>query len=263
MKFSNLFRSRRNIFFTVIIILAFLLAGGLWQYKNIVEERQLQAKLDEEMKQYYKETNTDTGMQIIDEKTEEESSDQIKEVTNTNGSKTVSSVSQKNPTDIKQQSGKDTKDQSISAIKMQESKLETMVIPVFGTVSKDFADKELIYSATLDEWTTHMGIDIKTEEGSPVRAAMDGVVYEVKDDPQLGLTIVIDHGNNVYTKYGNLSTLDMVTKGKNVKKGDVISGVGKTALYEIVEDPHLHFEVIKDGKNIDPRAYLPKQSMKR
>jgi murein DD-endopeptidase MepM/ murein hydrolase activator NlpD len=74
---------------------------------------------------------------------------------------------------------------------------------------------------------------------------------------------VINHGQKVYTRYSNLSTLDLVAIDQNIKKGDVISGVGKTALYEIADDPHLHFEVIKEGKNIDPKKYLPKQSLKK
>ena len=121
----------------------------------------------------------------------------------------------------------------------------------------------LVYSKTLDQWSKHTGIDIKAEEGSPVRAAMDGVVDQVVNDPQLGLTIVLDHGGEVYTKYSNLSTLDLVSINQSVKKGDVISGVGKTALYEIADDPHLHFEVIKQGKSVDPKKYLPKQALKK
>ena len=261
MKFNKLFDSKRNIYFTIAIFVVLLLAGGLWQYKNIVEEQKLQAKLNEEMKQFYKEADSATGIQIIEDKSDSSNSDQVKEVANTGGSKLANAKAIKSPSKASTKAG--AINQAISAIKMQDPKLETMVIPVFGTVSKDFSDTVLIYSQTLEQWATHQGLDIRTEEGSPVRAAMDGNISELGNDPQLGLTIIIDHGNGIFTKYCNLSTLDLVTKGQNVKKGDVISGVGKTALYEVVEDPHLHFEVIKNNKNIDPRAYLPKQSTKR
>ena len=163
---------------------------------------------------------------------------------------------------------KDTKEpvkesKPISAIKMEEPTMETMVVPVFGTMYTEFSEDVLVYSKTLDQWSTHAGIDIKAEEGSPVRAAMDGVVDQVVNDPQLGLTIVLYHGGEVYTKYSNLSTLDLVSINQSVKKGDVISGVGKTALYEIADDPHLHFEVIKQGKSVDPQKYLPKQALQK
>ena len=158
-----------------------------------------------------------------------------------------------------------TKDNTVAipAIKMEEPKMETMLTPVFGTICLDFSGEELVYSKTLDLWTTHQGLDIKTEEGSQVRAAMDGTISEIVNDSQWGMTIIIDHGSGIATKYSNLSTLDMVIIGQKVKKGDVISGVGKTALWEISEEPHLHFEVLKDGKNLDPKIYLPKKSLNR
>ncbi|OGO79583.1 MAG: hypothetical protein A2Y23_09470 [Clostridiales bacterium GWB2_37_7] len=134
-----------------------------------------------------------------------------------------------------------------------------MILPVFGNISNDFSDTELTYSKTIDSWITHPGLDLKAEEGSPVRAALDGTVSETTNDAQWGLTIVLDHGDGVFTRYSNLSTLDLVTKGQKVKKGDVISGVGKTALSEIAEEPHLHFELIRDKQNIDPKNYLPKK----
>jgi murein DD-endopeptidase MepM/ murein hydrolase activator NlpD len=158
---------------------------------------------------------------------------------------------------------KPKKDTSVPAFKIETPKLETMIIPVFGTICTDFSDDKLVYSKTLEQWTTHIGLDIKAEEGSPIRAAMDGTISEVKNDPQWGMTIVINHGGNVFTKYCNLSTLDMVKIGNKVKKGDIISGLGKTALYEASDVPHLHFEIVKNEKNIDPKTYLPKQSIKR
>ena len=49
----------------------------------------------------------------------------------------------------------------------------------------------------------------------------------------------------------------LVEKGDNIAKGQVIGAVGKSAPYEVEDPPHLHFEVIKDGTNIDPMQYLP------
>jgi murein DD-endopeptidase MepM/ murein hydrolase activator NlpD len=133
-----------------------------------------------------------------------------------------------------------------------------MILPVFGNIAITFSDTELTYSKTIDSWVTHPGLDLKAEEGSPVRAALDGVVSETTNDAQWGLTIVLDHGDGVQTRYSNLSTLDLISKGQKVKKGDVISGVGKTALCEIAEEPHLHFELVRDNQNINPKNYLPK-----
>lgn len=265
MKLNQLFRNRRNIYFTVLIILALLLAGGLWQYRMLNLENQARLQIESQMQDNIAE---DTGIQIIPEKNSESSPDdtQISEVANTNGNQTLKNAiqqkEQKKPTNDAAKKAT-TPEKAIPAIKVQENKLETMAVPVFGTISMDFSDKSLVYSKTLELWATHMGLDIKAEEGSPVRAAMDGTIVQLTEDPCYGLVIVIDHGDGIKSKYSSLSTLDLVTLNQKVKKGDVISGVGKTALYEIADEPHLHFEVLKGNKNLDPKMYLPKQSLKR
>ncbi|HHW03955.1 MAG TPA: M23 family metallopeptidase [Thermoanaerobacterales bacterium] len=146
----------------------------------------------------------------------------------------------------------------IAAVVSQPS-LATMAMPAVGKVIADYAVDKLIYSKTLEQWNSHGGIDIAAEEGTPVKAAMDGTVAEVrKSDPRLGVVVIIDHGGDVRTLYANLSSDKLVQKGKYVKKGQIIGAVGRTAPYEIEDPPHLHFEVLKGGENIDPQQYLPK-----
>lgn len=272
MKFIGQF-GKRYIYFVVFLAVMLLIAGGVWQYRNYMEEKRAQLEFEKNLEEYYgeePEINDDTAVQIVEEKNDGESvspvdtADNITEVARTDdGLAAAKAKDDKKVSAGPEGSSAGKEDKSISAIKMQEPNMETMVVPVFGTVYTEFADNSLVYSKTLEQWATHLGLDIKADEGSPVRAAMDGVVEELTTDPELGLTIIINHGGKVYTKYSNLSTLDLVSVGQKVKKGDVISGIGKTALYEISDDPHLHFEVMKDGKSVDPKKYLPKQSLKR
>jgi murein DD-endopeptidase MepM/ murein hydrolase activator NlpD len=133
-----------------------------------------------------------------------------------------------------------------------------LIYPVFGKTVLDYAKTELVYSNTLEEWTTHSGLDIASQRGTPVKAAAAGTVTSIKHDPRYGITITIDHGSGLRTVYSNLSSDNMVSSGAKVKQNQIISGVGDTASYEIKEDSHLHFEVIKDGENVDPSSYLPK-----
>lgn len=130
--------------------------------------------------------------------------------------------------------------------------------PVFGQVTYDFSKDKLAYSKTLDQWMTHEGIDISSDRGSQVKAVADGVVSDIKNDPRLGVVVVIDHQNGYKTVYGNLAADDMVTVNLKVKKGEVIGSIGNSALYEVAEAPHLHFEVIKNNVSVDPKQYLPK-----
>jgi len=91
-----------------------------------------------------------------------------------------------------------------------------------------------------------------------VLAVADGTITKVYNDDKLGLSIEISHGNGLVTKYSNLSTTKMVGEGDVVKMGSVISGVGNSGLFESLESPHLHFEVLKDGISIDPSQYVKK-----
>lgn len=124
--------------------------------------------------------------------------------------------------------------------------------PISGDIILEFAKDKLVYSETLKEWITHDGIDIKGEAASPVKAADDGIIESVKMDPRYGNTIIINHNDLYKTVYSNLSTLELVYVGKQVKKGDIISGVGEGFGFESEEGPHVHFEIIKDGECKNP-----------
>ena len=132
--------------------------------------------------------------------------------------------------------------------------VKTIVLPIDGPIITEYTSNSLIYSETLDSWVGHGAVDIEASENTIVKAAADGVVKEVYEDELWGIVIVIDHGNDLQTKYSGLGTKEMVKVGLNVKKGDHISKVGNTAKIEMLMKPHLHFEVIKNGKLVDPRS---------
>lgn len=132
--------------------------------------------------------------------------------------------------------------------------INVAILPLEGEIITEYTQDTLIYSETLEAWVGHGAIDIKGKEGSPVQAAMKGIIKQVYKDDLWGIVIVIDHGNGLESKYSNLGTMEMVREGLKVEKGDHISVIGKTAKIEMHMEPHLHFEVIKNGKNIDPRS---------
>lgn len=109
----------------------------------------------------------------------------------------------------------------------------------------------------------HKGIDLRAAYGSPIYAAKDGKVTASKTPWGL---ISIDHGDGTQTRYLHLSKR-VATAGQTVKAGDLLGyaggtdGGGNTHSY----DPHLHFEVIKNGKHVDPllELGLPLSSIKR
>lgn len=130
------------------------------------------------------------------------------------------------------------------------------LMPVEGDVIKEYAKDKLVYSDTLKEWVTHAGIDIKADKTTIVKASEEGKIKSIKNDPRYGLTVVIEHNNGYSTVYSNLLTAEFVTAGENVKKGQTIGTVGNTATFEISDESHLHFEILKDNVQIDPNMYI-------
>lgn len=153
---------------------------------------------------------------------------------------------------------KETEETSMEGVKGEIGNFQVMTMPVLGKIGLPFADDRLVYHKTLDQWSTHKGLDIHAEVGAPVRAALAGEVIEVINDTVMGITITIEHDENLLTRYSNLSTDAMVKVGDKITKGQIISGVGKTASVKSLEGPLLHFQVIYDGKAVDPQLYLSK-----
>lgn len=132
----------------------------------------------------------------------------------------------------------------------------TFTAPVKGQVLREFATDSLVYSNTLEEWITHNGIDIKADKTSVVTASASGTVYAIKNDPRYGLTVIIDHDNGYRTIYSNLLTAEFVVEGEEVKQGQSIGTVGNSATFEVSDDYHLHFELLKDNEYLDPTIYI-------
>lgn len=139
---------------------------------------------------------------------------------------------------------------------VEKTKDPTFLNPVDGEKIKDYSSDNLVYSATLDEWTTHLGIDYKSEKTDIVKASADGKIKSIKNDPRYGLTVVIEHANGFESVYSNLLTAEFITVGEEVKQGQTIATVGNTARFEIADETHLHFEIKQNGENVDPNIYL-------
>ena len=151
----------------------------------------------------------------------------------------------------------DSKTEETEENKTEEKTVElNFEKPVEGDIVRDFAVDSLIYSETLQEWTTHTGIDIKADKTTVVKAAEAGTVKSIKNDPRYGLTVIIEHANGFQTVYSNLLTSEFVVEGEKVEKGQSLGTVGNTAAFEIADEPHLHFEILKDSVQVDPNIYL-------
>lgn len=138
----------------------------------------------------------------------------------------------------------------------KNSAYNVYVRPVNGEILCEFSNGELVKSRTLNVWKTHDGVDIAGKMGEKVKSMTSGTVTQVYNDPMLGATVEIDHGNGLIGFYSNLSEDVAVTKGQTVSAGTVIGSIGDTAEGEIDEETHLHFALKKNGEWIDPIALI-------
>lgn len=139
-----------------------------------------------------------------------------------------------------------------------EEPMPVFVMPVEGEIMREYAKENLLYSQTLDEWVTHLGIDIKADKTAVVKASAAGTVTAIKNDPRYGLTVVIEHTKGFKTVYSNLLTAEYVTIGQTVESGQTLGTVGNTATFEILDEYHLHFEMLENEENVNPNLYLNK-----
>lgn len=98
----------------------------------------------------------------------------------------------------------------------------------------------------------HRGIDISNHNGTPIIATADGKVKIATTDSDLGKYITIDHGYGFQTRFGHLSKIS-VKRGQKVKRGDIIGLMGSTGYST---GPHLHYEVIRNGKFLNSRKFI-------
>ncbi len=141
-----------------------------------------------------------------------------------------------------------------------EKKL-VFVSPTVGTVAKSHSSTVPVFSDTLDEWRIHTGVDISTEDAALVYAAEDGEVVAFYKHPMLGYTIEIKHNDSHKSVYSNLDSESVSLKvGNTVKSGDAIGKVGDSAVIEIADEPHLHFELFVNNVSVNPLDYFTEES---
>ena len=145
-----------------------------------------------------------------------------------------------------------------SAVSGETTVTKAMLSPVNGAaVLKGYASDSLVYSNTLKHWATHTAMDFTVEEGTTVIAVLDGTVSAVENDALMGLTVKVSHDNGLETVYSCLEAVpDGIKEGASVLRGQAIGNVGNSGASESADGAHLHFEVLKDGKSVNPQSYL-------
>ncbi len=133
------------------------------------------------------------------------------------------------------------------------------VYPVSGgSIQKAYSIDKLVFSQSMNDWRTHGGVDLKGEIGTDVLSYADGTISKIYTDVLMGQTVEIEHSDGLISVYRNLdeTLYDNIKEGQFLFAGEKIGRIGATAGAEVADGPHLHFEIIKQGKNVDPAGYL-------
>jgi murein DD-endopeptidase MepM/ murein hydrolase activator NlpD len=124
------------------------------------------------------------------------------------------------------------------------------IMPTEGFLSSNFTN--IRYHPILHENRPHDGLDITAPYGTPVVAPSAGRITRVGWENGYGLTVEITHGYGIVTRYAHMSRT-AVAIGQSVRRGDRLGFVGSTGLST---GPHLHYEVIVEGRPTDPLRFI-------
>ena len=136
-----------------------------------------------------------------------------------------------------------------------DGEAEGMVMPLANvSVSNDYG---FWYNQTLNCYYEHQGMDFVAEVGTEVLAVESGVIESIyKEDILCGTEIVVNHGNGLKSVYRFVEEAAGLKVGDSVSKGQMIAKVAEANGEEYKDGAHLHFELKKNGVNIDPATQL-------
>ena len=137
------------------------------------------------------------------------------------------------------------------------------VLPVSGAMLKGHDLTLQVFSDTMQDYRIHNGIDIAAAVGSPVYAAADGIVSAIWEDVSYGTCISVAHSGECITYYKNLNPIlaQGIAVGAQVEQGQLIAAVGESAMVEIADEAHLHFELSIEAEFVDPTEYFDSASV--
>ncbi len=143
-------------------------------------------------------------------------------------------------------------DQAVSTLETHRdrTKRTPSIWPTEGWLTSSFSSSRV--HPIFHDARPHEGIDVSAPHGTPILSPADGRVVDVRTKTGYGKTVTIDHGYGVATFYAHASKV-LVRVGQRVSRNDKIAEVGSTG---IATGPHLHYEVIVNGRPVDPREFI-------
>ena len=254
---------RQNLYVTVTVILmmvavivaiAVSLAKTSREIENMKykeETTSLSGKADESRKEKYStDTESENSVQTEDVF--------LKENEDKNTESATESDAEKEPS--RSDVTTDTKKESVETEAKADNTSEKLqfTVPVKGEILKGVSFDVPVFSRTMEDYRTHTGVDIYCEAGTDVASVAAGTIKEIWEDPMMGTCISIEHPGGMMSVYKNLCSdiPEKTSAGKQVNCGEIFATSGDTALLEVAEESHLHYELYLNGEAVDPCQYI-------
>ena len=185
-------------------------------------------------------------------KTEENNTLSIEEKTS---SETSTKEAAEIVSDVPYPESAEEKSELSSPVKNNEEISSYFILPVGGSILKNYDSENLQYSETYKDWRLHLAVDIAAPKGTAVFSAADGIVIDIYEDSLLGTVAKIDHGGGLIGYYCGLNSSPSIKKDQSIEVGYQI-GVIDEIPSECVEENHLHFIMEKDGSPVSPLDFM-------
>lgn len=134
----------------------------------------------------------------------------------------------------------------------EESTLEW---PASGAVLIGYSMDQTVYFSTLEQYKYNPALIIGGEVGEYIGASAPGIVTNIEQNAQTGLTVTLDMGNGYSAVYGQLKEIPLEV-GDYVNTGEIVGYLSEPTKYYSVEGPNLYFEILKDGEPVNPLDFM-------
>lgn len=127
--------------------------------------------------------------------------------------------------------------------------------PASGAILINYSMEQTVYFSTLEQYKYNPALIIGGTVGENIGASAPGIVTNVEQNAQTGLTVTLDMGNGYSAVYGQLKEVP-VQIGDYVEKGQIVGYLSEPTKYFSMEGPNLYFEVLKDEVPVNPLDFM-------
>lgn len=133
------------------------------------------------------------------------------------------------------------------------SEADSLVMPLVGNVLINYSAEKSVYFPTLQQYKCNPALIVAANVGESVKAAANGMVSKIYNDPMTGQTVVMSLGNGYELTYGQLQEVT-VSEGTYVTEGEIFAQIAEPTRYYAVEGSNLYLKLTKDGVPMNPTA---------